>query len=123
MKTESELLLCSLHLAPDEFEILNEATLMAGDISTEQLVNQAVSEWINKRREVTHMDITGLCLKREVDDMVVSIEVGGKWINVIREPAEGPISHIVEPAGMEKSVKEAENKASDDRHFQSLVRN
>lgn len=53
-------------------------------------------------------------LKRENDDtLTVSVEAGGKWVEVIREHGEGPISHIVEPSGIERRIKEAATEASE----------
>ena len=53
-------------------------------------------------------------LKRENDDtLTVSIEAGGKWVEVIREHAEGPISHIVESSGITRRIKEAATEASE----------
>jgi len=45
-------------------------------------------------------------LKRENDNsLTVSVEDGGKWVEVIREPGDGPISHIVEPSGIDRRIK------------------
>ena len=54
------------------------------------------------------MSERAIWLKRENDNaLTVSVEVGGKWVEVIREHADGPISHIVEPSGIEKRIKES----------------
>lgn len=53
-------------------------------------------------------------LKRENDDtLTVSVEAGGQWVEVIREHGEGPISHIVEPSGITRRIKEAATEASE----------
>lgn len=39
-------------------------------------------------------------LRRIGDYVVVFVEAGGKWVEVIREHYDGPISHIVEPSGI-----------------------
>lgn len=46
------------------------------------------------------ISITGLWLRREGQHAVVLAEMGGEWIEVIRDLAEGPFSHIAEPAGI-----------------------
>lgn len=47
-------------------------------------------------------------LKRENDNsLTVSVEAGGQWVEVIREHGDGPISHIVEPSGIQRRIKEA----------------
>jgi hypothetical protein len=46
-------------------------------------------------------------LKREGTDTVVCIEAGEKWVEVIREPSCCPFSHIVEPSGITRRIKEA----------------
>ena len=48
--------------------------------------------------------ITGVWLRRFRDHIEVLIERGGVWYQVMEETnADGPISHIVEPAGMLKA--------------------
>lgn len=44
--------------------------------------------------------ITGVWLKRLGDYNIVSVEIGGRWVDVIREHWDGSPSHIVEPAGI-----------------------
>jgi hypothetical protein len=48
--------------------------------------------------------ISGLWLRQEGSDAVVLIEVGGHFVEVIRERSDGPFSHIVEPAGMRNAI-------------------
>jgi len=53
-------------------------------------------------------------LKRENDNsLTVSVESGGQWIEVIREHGDGPISHIVEPPGIERRLKDAATERSE----------
>jgi len=53
-------------------------------------------------------------LKRENDNsLTVSVEDGGKWVEVIREHGDGPISHIVEPSGIKRLIKEAATEHSE----------
>ena len=35
---------------------------------------------------------------------VVRIEIGGKWVELIREPLDAPFSHIIEPSGIDRAV-------------------
>ena len=46
-------------------------------------------------------EVTGIWLRREGDDAVVLAEINGSFVEVIRERAEGPFSHIVEDDGMQ----------------------
>lgn len=38
---------------------------------------------------------------------VVKIEVGGRWVELIRESLDGPFSHIIEPSGIDRAVARA----------------
>lgn len=44
----------------------------------------------------------------------VSIQVEGKWIEVIKEFRDSPFSHIVEPGGIAERVSAALGKAADE---------
>lgn len=44
--------------------------------------------------------ITGIHLKKSGDHTVVCAEIGGAWIEIIRERSDGEFSHIVETGGM-----------------------
>lgn len=46
-------------------------------------------------------------LRREGDFAVVLIEKDGAFVEVIREPLDGPFSHIVEPSGIKAKLSEA----------------
>ena len=49
------------------------------------------------------IEITGLMLRNEGEHVVVEIEVGGKWYQVIKEfsgTIESSFSNIIEPAGI-----------------------
>ena len=54
--------------------------------------------------------ISGIHLARNGDHAIVAIEVEGRWIEVIREFAEGPFSHIVEPEGMRRALRETDKE-------------
>ena len=49
-----------------------------------------------------HNDIPvmGIMLRKEGEYTIVEAEIGGTWIEVIRERSDGSFSHIVEPDGM-----------------------
>ena len=51
--------------------------------------------------------ISGIHLVAECRDIVVRAEVNGRWVEVIRELNDGPISHIVEPGGIEQASQHA----------------
>ena len=53
--------------------------------------------------------ISGLWLRRSGNNAVVSVEIDGKWLDVITEHVDGQFSHIVEPCG----IKEAKPTALD----------
>lgn len=44
--------------------------------------------------------IMGIRLKKDADYTVVDAEIGGTWIEVIRERSDGEFCHIVEPSGI-----------------------
>lgn len=48
-------------------------------------------------------------LKRDGDDLVVSVERGGKYVEVIRtyEPDKGPIGHAAHPSGIDSALEKA----------------
>lgn len=48
-------------------------------------------------------DITGIHLQGFKDRLVVSLEIGGEWVEVIKSGYDGIVSHIVEPAGVQQS--------------------
>ena len=54
--------------------------------------------------------ITGLMLRNEGNDIIVELEIDGKWVEVIKEylPSDAIVSHIVEPLGILKAVEEGE---------------
>ena len=51
------------------------------------------------------LSIGGIWLLRDGDHIIVRAEIGGSWIDVIRERHDGMFSHIVEPSGMRKAAK------------------
>lgn len=44
--------------------------------------------------------VEGIRLRKEGEYTVVDAEIGGSWVEVIRERSDGEFCHIVEPAGM-----------------------
>jgi hypothetical protein len=52
--------------------------------------------------------VSGVWLRGDGKDIVVAVEVNGKWVDVIREYAANTdtISHIVEPAGIRAAAHE-----------------
>lgn len=44
--------------------------------------------------------ISGIWLLREEKHVIVLVECDGRWVQVIREPADAPFSHIVEANGI-----------------------
>lgn len=54
---------------------------------------------------ITHFVATAIHLVREGGDVVVKLEMGDHWVEVIREHAEGPFSHICEAAGVADRFK------------------
>ena len=52
------------------------------------------------------MSERAIWLRREDSSVVVLVEAGGNWIEVIREPYDCPFSHIVEPSGIQRRIKE-----------------
>jgi hypothetical protein len=52
------------------------------------------------------MNVTGVWLRRVGQDLLVLIEVEGEWRPVIRELADGKISHIVEEPGMASAPRD-----------------
>lgn len=48
--------------------------------------------------------VMGIHLFRIGEHVVVSAEIDGKWVEVIRERHDGAFSHIVEPSGMRSAA-------------------
>ena len=48
--------------------------------------------------------IGGVWLVANAGSIEVLVEVNGKWLSVIDEINDGPISHIVEPSGIKKGI-------------------
>lgn len=47
--------------------------------------------------------VEGIRLRKDGEHTVVDAEIGGAWIEVIRERSDGEFCHIVEPSGMFKA--------------------
>lgn len=50
-----------------------------------------------------YSEVSGVWLRAEGDTIIVSVEIDGRWKRVIEEHREGPMSHMVEVAGMESA--------------------
>lgn len=50
-------------------------------------------------------------LRRDDDYAIVEVEVGGEWIEVIREHTDSNFYHLVEPTGILQCVKDRRRKA------------
>ena len=44
--------------------------------------------------------VEGIRLRKEGEYTIVDAEIGGDWVEVIRERSDGQFCHIVEPSGM-----------------------
>lgn len=44
--------------------------------------------------------VAGIRLRKDGEYTVVDAEIGGTWVEVIREHSDGEFCHIVEPSGM-----------------------
>lgn len=49
--------------------------------------------------------VSGIHLFRTGEHVVVSVEIDGRWVEVIRERNDGSFSHIVEPNGVRKATE------------------
>ena len=47
-----------------------------------------------------NVPVMGIRLRTDGDYAVVDAEIGGSWIEVIRERSDGEFCHIVEPSGI-----------------------
>lgn len=56
--------------------------------------------------------ISGLMLRAEGNDAIVELEIDGKWHKIVACDMRGSFSHIVEPLGIRKCVKEGHVCAS-----------
>lgn len=57
-----------------------------------------------KREHKEPMPVTGVHLVRIGDHVIVNVEVGGQWVEIIRERHEGSFSHICEAAGIRARI-------------------
>lgn len=48
--------------------------------------------------------VSGIHLFRVGEHVVVSVEINGQWVEVIRERHDGAFSHIVEPSGIRQAA-------------------
>lgn len=53
---------------------------------------------------MTNTTYNALHLRAEGDYAILSIEVNGTWIELIRERLDSPFSHIIEPAGIQTAI-------------------
>lgn len=49
------------------------------------------------------ISITGVHLKRIGEHVIVSVEIGGRWVDVIKEHHDSNFSHIVESLGIRRA--------------------
>lgn len=52
--------------------------------------------------------VSAIWLRREADHVVVLVEQGIRWVEVIREPIDGPFSHIAEASGIKRYLDSKE---------------
>jgi hypothetical protein len=46
-----------------------------------------------------------LHLRAEGDNVILEIEVNGKWVLLIKERMDSPFSHIIEPLGIQRQIE------------------
>jgi hypothetical protein len=56
------------------------------------------------------VSVQGIHLFRNGDHVVVSVEIEGRWVEVIREWHDGAFSHIVEPNGIRRAAEKSVTK-------------
>ena len=49
--------------------------------------------------------VRGVWLHKRGDYVIVEVEIGDKWVEIISEHKDGEFSHIAEPAGIEDKAK------------------
>lgn len=49
--------------------------------------------------------ISGLYLRRQGGKIIVTVEIDGRWVDVITESVDGEISHNVYPSGIHKALQ------------------
>jgi vacuolar-type H+-ATPase subunit I/STV1 len=52
------------------------------------------------KKQNDFVPVMGIRLRKDVEYTIVDAEIGGAWIEVIRERSDGEFCHIVEPDGM-----------------------
>jgi len=57
-----------------------------------------------KREWKEPMPVTAVHLVRIGDHVIVNVEVGGQWVEIIREHHEGSFSHICEAGGIRARI-------------------
>lgn len=84
------------------------------DLAVHEEVDREVREVL--KRERIGVKVTGIWLRGDGNDVVVEAEIGGQWVEVIREHLATPygephtVSHIVEVAGIRKATREARSE-------------
>ena len=61
-------------------------------------MSQSAVSFAGPRGEM--VPVEGIRLRKEGAYTVVDAEIGGAWVEVIRERSDGEFCHIVEPSGM-----------------------
>lgn len=57
----------------------------------------------DSQNQTTAVPISGVWLRRVGDKVIVSVEIDGRWRDVIVEFYDGQFSHIVETSGIESA--------------------
>lgn len=57
-----------------------------------------------KREWKEPVPVTAVHLVRIGDHVIVNVEVGGQWVEIIREHHEGSFSHICEAGGIQARI-------------------
>lgn len=54
--------------------------------------------------DMTTIQISAVHLRKEADKVIVAVEVDGKWVDIIKEHASAPFSHICEAGGINARI-------------------
>lgn len=95
-------------IAPDGRRWTGQSPLNVVSVERNERVPASVQ--LERLRSEADKWVEGIIeLKRDGDYIVVSIERGGKYVDVIREfsPGDTPIGHAVHPSGINAKLQEA----------------
>lgn len=73
---------------------------------TEQVIEAAGTTALDSKSVRETKALHAIMLVAEGGCAVVKIEIGGQWIELIRESLDGPFSHIIEPSGIDRRTSE-----------------